>query len=125
MTRITRLLRVLLVVMVAAVSVSVLISTADARPKKPGAAESQKKSCKLPGKMGTLEHGGELLEEHQSGGGYNVYTCNNGTVCVKVINSDGTQGNADGDCWYDPAMAFPRPSGGATLAPSVVLATTR
>jgi hypothetical protein len=117
----TRLIRVLLVVMVAAVSVSVMISTADARPKKPGAAESQKKSCKLPGKLGTLEHGGELLEEDPSGDGINVITCNNGTVCVKAIFDSGDSLKT---CWYSPASLFPAPSSGAALAPSVALATT-
>jgi hypothetical protein len=120
----TRVIRVLLVVMVAAISVSATMSTADARPKKPGGVVTKPKSCKLPDGLGTLESGGELLEEHQSGGGYNVYTCNNGEVCLKAYGGNGKRLNADGDCWYDPALLFPRPSSGSAIAPSVVLATT-
>jgi hypothetical protein len=116
----TRVIRILLVVMVAAISVSATMSTADARPKKPGAAESQKKSCKLPGKLGTLEDGGELLEEDPSGDGINIITCSNGTVCVKAIFDSG---NSLKTCWYSPALLFPASSSGA-VAP-ITQATTR
>jgi hypothetical protein len=114
----TRVIRILLVVMVAAISVSGVISTAGASNNKVTAVTSaKKKGCKLPGTLGTIQDGEEMLEEDSPG--YNSYTCSNGRVCATAHLSKGFSLRV---CWYSPALVLT--TGNLATAPNTALART-
>ena len=110
----TRVIPILLVAVVAAISVSV-ISTASASDNRPSGSTSGK-SCKLPS-GGTLGDGEELLEEDDPC--YNVITCSNGRICVKAILGKRSVWKV---CWNAPAKALV--AAGSAVPPSITKATT-
>ena len=117
----TPIVRILLVALAAAISIAAVTSTADARPKKPGAVA---KGCTAEGETMASGTTMEVLEETSKGVLVRKYTCVNGKVCLKAYDENGNRINGDGDCWMSPASLLSQLSG-QPVAPTVQVVKRR